>query len=372
MKYCTRCVLPDTRPGIVLDSDGVCNACKSVAAKREIDWVGRKQRLAEIVSDAKRRSHGYDCVIPVSGGKDSTWQTIVCLEYGLRILAVTWRTPGRTEIGQRNLDNLIRLGVDHIDYTIHPEVERRFTLKALRKTGSSAVPMHMALYAIPLKIALAMDIPMVVWGESPYMEYGGTDREIEIDRWDPDTLRRHGILQGTTAEDWVDEELTLKDLEPYRLPSQEQFSGRRIMSIFLGYYLPWDPQESKRVASAHGFQADDRGPRVGLYDYADIDCDFISVHHHFKWFKFGFTRLWDNLAIEIRNGRLTREEAIRIIAERGDQTPHDDIQRFCKYLGITADEFRRVEDRFRNPAIWTRENGCWVIKDFLIKEWKWA
>lgn len=372
MKYCTRCVLPDTRPGIVFDADGVCNACKSVGAKKKIDWPGRKQRLAETISEAKRRSHGYDCVIPVSGGKDSTWQTVVCLEQGLRILAVTWRTPGRTEIGQRNLDNLISLGVDHIDFTIHPEVERRFTLKALQKTGSSAVPMHMALYAIPLKIALAMDIPLVVWGESPYMEYGGTDQEIEIDRWDPATLRRHGILQGTTAEDWVDEELTLKDLEPYCLPAQEQFLGKRIMSIFLGYYLPWDPQESNRVAAAHGFKADDRGPRVGFYDYADIDCHFISVHHHFKWFKFGFTRLWDNLAIEIRNGRLTRDEAIRIIAQRGDQTPHDDIRRFCQYLRITVDEFRQIEDRFRNPAVWTKDNGCWVIKDFLVKEWQWA
>ncbi|RMF85019.1 MAG: N-acetyl sugar amidotransferase, partial [Planctomycetota bacterium] len=282
MRYCTRCVLPDTRPGITLDDDGVCTGCRNAERKRrDIDWAARRRQLETIVADLRRRPHGYDCVIPVSGGKDSTWQVVKCLELGLRILAVTWRTPGRTRLGQRNLDNLIRLGVDHIDYTINPEVERRFTYKTLARTGSSGVPMHMALYSIPLRIAVQMRIPLVVWGEDPHLEYGRTD-EAAGEQLDPDWGRRHGILQGTSAADWIDDDLSAKDLEPYFPPTAEQFAAAGVRSIFLGRYLPWDPQETLRVAREHGFQSRAAGPRIGLYDYADIDCEFISVHHHFK------------------------------------------------------------------------------------------
>ena len=372
MQYCRQCVLPDTRPGIIIAPDGVCNACRAHAAKKQIDWDKRRSRLETLFAEAKKQKRGFDCVVPVSGGKDSTWQVVICREYGLRVLAVTWRTPARTELGQRNLDNLIRLGVDHIDYTIHPEVQRQFCYKSFVKTGSSAVPMHMAIYAIPLRVALAFDIPLVIWGENPYQEYGGSDEDVKSDRWDHDPLLRHGILQGTTAKDWVDDELSAKDLEPYFLPPEDEYKKKGIHSLLLGYYINWDPDESRRVAVAHGFQADPEGPRTGLYDYADIDCQFISVHHHFKWCKFGFTRLFDNLALEIRNGRLTREKAVRIIAERGEQTPHEDIRRFCDYLGMSPGEFHQVEERFRNPAIWTRRGGRWVIEDFLIKDWNWT
>ena len=132
MKWCRSCILPDTRPNLTLDADGVCNACRNHGTKRQIDWNARAAALRDAVATAKAAASGYDCLIPVSGGKDSTWQTVKCLELGLKPLAVTWRPPGRTAIGQRNLDNLIGLGVDHIDYSIDPEVERKLMLKALR------------------------------------------------------------------------------------------------------------------------------------------------------------------------------------------------------------------------------------------------
>lgn len=122
IRWCQRCILPDTRPNLRLDADGICNACRNHEQKASIDWSARAALLDEVAEHAKQTAlpNGYDCLIPVSGGKDSTWQTAKCLDLGLRPLAVTWRTPGRTEIGQRNLENLIALGVDHIDYSINP------------------------------------------------------------------------------------------------------------------------------------------------------------------------------------------------------------------------------------------------------------
>ena len=153
MKYCTRCIIPDTRPNIELDAVGVCSACRAYDSRPDIDWTSREKAFRSVVGNAKARSQGYDCLIPVSGGKDSTWQVIKCLEYGLNPLAVTWKTPGRTELGRHNLDCLIRLGVDHIDYQISPAVERKFVYRSFRKFGSTAIPMHMALFNIPLAIA---------------------------------------------------------------------------------------------------------------------------------------------------------------------------------------------------------------------------
>jgi N-acetyl sugar amidotransferase len=357
---------------LTIGDDGVCSACLGHQEKVSgvIDWSARARQLEELMADS-RRSSGYDCVVPVSGGKDSTWQVVKCLEYGLRVLAVTWRTPGRTQIGQANLDNLIRLGVDHIDYAIDPAVERRFMYKALARVGDTAVPMHMALYAIPLRIAVSFDIPLVIWGESPHMEYGGDAQDRQRNRLDSSWLARHGILQGTSMSDWIDNELTRKHLEPYRFPTDEEMERRSIRSVFLGYFLPWDPLETLRVAREHGFKVREEGPRIGYYNYADIDCDFISVHHYFKWLKFGFTRLFDNLSLEIRNGRMSREDAVDIIAARGDETPHSDIDGLCRFLNISTEHFWELAEQFRNRAIWVRSESRWVIPGFIVPNWRW-
>ena len=371
MKYCRQCVLPDTRPNLVLDADGVCSACRFHADKRTIDWSARERAFGEVARHARSRSHGYDCLIPVSGGKDSTWQVVKCLEHRLNPLAVTWKTPARTEIGARNLANLVVLGVDHIDYQVNPKVEAKFMLEALVRFGSTAIPMHMALFAIPLKIASRFDIPLVVWGENSAFEYGGAGEECTGFKLDAGWLRKYGNTQGTSAEDWVSAALSRKDLTAYFGPSADELERKGILAVFLGYYFGWDPEKSLAVARAHGFRARDEGPRVGYWNYADIDDDFISIHHWLKWYKFGFTRLFDNLSVEIRNGRITREEAVSIIRDQGDRTPHEDIEKFCRFAGIATGRFFEIAETFRNRDIWFQDRGIWKIRDFLVPDWRW-
>jgi len=365
-------VTPSTRPNITIAADGVCNACAAHATKLTIDWQERKRAFREVVEHAKGRSTGYDCLIPVSGGKDSTWQVVKCLEYGLNPLAVTWKAPARTAIGALNLANLIKLGVDHIDYQVNPTVEKRFLYQALVRCGATAIPMHMALFNIPLKIAERFDIPLVVWGENSAFEYGGTDDERTGFRMDDRWLSRYGVMHGTTARDWTSPALTTKALTPYFGPSAEQLARKEILAVFLGYYFPWDPVTSLEVARAHGFVVREDGPKTEYYNYADIDDDFISVHHYLKWYKFGFSRLFDNLSLEIRNGRLTRAEAIEVIRERGDDTPHEDIATFCEFIGITHAHFDELIEQFRNKDIWVQRHGKWMIDNFLIPDWRWT
>jgi hypothetical protein len=179
-------------------------------------------------------------------------------------------------------------------------------------------------------------------------------------------------VHGTTAENWISENLTRDELSPYFGPSDEDLAARGVFPAFLGYYFPWDPVESLRVALEHGFQRRPEGPRIGLYDYADIDDDFISIHHWLKWYKFGFTRLFDNLSIEIRNGRMTRDDAIDRIRDRGDETPHEDIAAFCRFVGISRERFFDIAERFRNPQVWSLTNGQWTIPGFLVADWTWT
>lgn len=372
MTYCRRCVTPTSRPRIVLDADGVCNACRAHGTKPSIDWRAREAAFRDVVAHAKSRSHGYDCVVPVSGGKDSTWQIVKCLEYGLNPLAVTWKTPARTTLGVANLDNLVRLGVDHIDYQINPTVERKFMLEALDRFGSTAIPMHMAIFSIPLNVAVRFDIPLVVWGENSAFEYGAPADErigFTLDvRW----LKTYGVTHGTTAADWVSPRLSRRELTPYFWPTDDDLSARGVQAIFLGYYFEWDPAETLAVAARHGFRSSPGHVKTGYYDYADIDDDFISIHHYLKWYKFGFTRSFDNLSLEIRNGRMTRDEAIEWLCLRGDETPLDDITKFCAFAGISPDSFFERIEKFRNPGIWIRSDGRWIIDDFLIPDWRWT
>lgn len=371
MKYCTNCVLPESRPNLVIEEDGVCNACKASEEKEaEIDWLARDKAFKHVIANAKSRSQGYDCLIPVSGGKDSTWQVLKCLDYGLNPLCVTWRPPGRTEIGQKNLENLISIGVDHIDYSISPKTERQFTYNAFKKYGTAALPMHYAIFNMPLRTAYQLKIPLLVYGENSAFEYGGDGEEREGFTLDSKWIAKYGISHGTVTDDWISGDLTKEMMVPYIRPSDEELDKENIKAIFLGYYFKWDPVETKTVAEANGFTAG-TAAKVGLYDYADIDDDFISIHHYLKWHKFGFTRLFDNLSLEIRNGRITRDEAIQIIREKGDQTPHEDIEKFCKFLDITKKHFFEICETFRNHDIWTKEGNKYVIKDFLIDDWEW-
>ncbi len=177
INYCIKCVQPDTRPGIILNHNGICSACIGHEEKfSNIDWASRKIEFDATV--AKFRGRGgfrYDCLIPVSGGKDSTYQAyLMKKEYGMNPLCITYRTPARTDLGQQNLDNLRNLGFDHIDFAVNPETEKKFVKKALLEAGAVGLPFHNGMFAITLRTAINYKIPLIIWGENTAMEYGGT------------------------------------------------------------------------------------------------------------------------------------------------------------------------------------------------------
>lgn len=371
-RYCQNCILPETRPGVRLDAQGICLGCRNAQLKRGIDWAARAAAFRRVVEHAKSRACKYDCVIPISGGKDSYWQVLTCLEYDLHPLCVTYAYPGRTKLGEHNLRSLLELGVDHVEFRTNPKVERVFVEKVFRRKAISGLVNHMAIFSIPIQVAVSHDIPLVIFGENSAFEYGSEDESLSGARLDHRWLRSFGGTDGTTAESWVDDQLTHEKLTPFFIPPEEVLEAKAIKVIFLGYYFPWDPENSFRIASEHGFQARPEGARVGHKNYVNIDDDLIGVHHHPKWHKFGITRSWDTLSMEIRSGRITRQGAIDTLRRRGDETPWEDIRLFCDYIGISQKEYFAVLEGFRNREIWTRRGGKWVIDGFLIPDFPWA
>jgi hypothetical protein len=235
-RYCQRCILPDTRPGVRLDAEGVCNGCRNAEAKAQIDWDERARAFAELAAGARRRARDWDCVIPVSGGKDSYWQVVTCLEHGLHPLCVTYVYPGRSRLGEENLRNLVRLGVDHVELRPSPAVERAFVAKAFRETAISGLVAHMAIYAWPVRVALAHAVPLVVYGENSAFEYGSREPGLAGARMDRRWLASFGVSAGTTAEDWIDAELTRERLAVWTLPPEAELAAAGLDVVFLGHY----------------------------------------------------------------------------------------------------------------------------------------
>lgn len=360
MKYCIKCVLPDTRPNLFILDSGICTACIAHANRKRENWKKKKINFLKIVKDIKQKKNLYDCLIPVSGGKDSTWQVVCALKLKLNPLTFTYRPVFRTKIGQKNLDNLKKIGVHHIDFSVNEKVEKKFLKKTFVKFGSVAIPMHMAMWNISFNLAQKFNIPYIFWGENSANEYGGSKEDLKIKNLNQEWIKKYGINFGTRPVDWIDKDLTKKDLAPF-IRDKINKNSKYPKSIFLGDYFFWDPKKTFKIAKRNGFKNYKNKAKTGIYDYADIDDDLISIHHFLKIYKFGFSRVQDNLSLEIRNGRINRSKALEIVKKTAFKVPHSDINKFCNFVGLKKSQFFKICEKFRNKNIWKKKNGKWKL-----------
>ena len=239
MKYCNNCIIPDSRPNITIMPDGKCSACHSHLYKKKINWRNRKVEFEKITKAIKRKKNIYDCLIPVSGGKDSTWQVLKVLSYGLNPLTFTYKPILRTKIGQTNLDNLKKIGVHHIDFTVNENAEKKFLKKVFFKFGAVALPMHMAMWNMSYNLAKSFSIPYIIWGENSAIEYGGSKKDQKLKNLNTKWIQKYGINFNTTVKNWISKDLTEKELAPFiRLKSSKNNKFNPV-SIFLGDYFKW-------------------------------------------------------------------------------------------------------------------------------------
>lgn len=367
--YCRRCLIPETKPDIFFDDDGVCSACRHFEARAEVDWDARRRELEEVLDRYRSRDGGnYDCVVPVSGGKDSTTQTIRMLQLGMNPLCVTATTDELSEVGRRNIENLKSLGVDFVEYTTNPVVRRRINRLALCEIGDISWPEHVTIFTLPVRVAVQMGIRLIVWGENPQNEYGGPAAAATGNTLTRRWLEEFGGLLGLRVTDLVGREgIEPKHLIPYTYPTDEELQRVGVTGVFLGYYLPWDGLTNALFAQAHGFETHPTTIEGSLCDYENLDNHQTGIHDYFKFLKYGFGRATDIASMHVRRGRLTRADALELVRRHDGRFPWTylgkPIEQVLDAIDMTLDEFVAVCDRFTNKRLFVTDRHGELVKD---------
>jgi N-acetyl sugar amidotransferase len=369
IKYCRHCLMPETKPDLPMDADGVCGACRSYERRKEVDWGKRKQELLTITERYRSRTGAnYDCIVPVSGGKDSHYQTIRMLELGLNPLCVTATTDQLSAIGRRNIENLKRQGVDYIEVTSSPVIRRRINRLALTQIGDISWPEHVAIFTIPIRIAVQLNVPLIVWGENSQNEYGGpaaaTENSALTRRW----LEEFGGLLGLRVSDLIGQAgIESKHLIQFMYPSDEELGRVGVTGIFLGYYLPWDGLGNALYSQAHGFETYPKAVEGSIVNYENLDNVQTGIHDYFKFLKYGFGRATDLACSHIRRGRLSRADGLKLVKIHDGKFPWiylgTTIDEVLKEMDMTLAEFVQVCDRFTNKKLFVCDSRGSLVKD---------
>jgi N-acetyl sugar amidotransferase len=369
MKYCKRCLFPDTKPDIYFDEECICDACRSAERKhgieKSIDWEARAKEFSEILEKFRSKDGmQYDCIIPVSGGKDSFFQAYAMKKiHNMNPLAVTFDQFDTVDTGRYNLDILRSIGVDHIHFTLNPLIVKKLVKKGFKIVGDPYWVNHVGMFTIPFRIAVAFNIPLIIYGENTPLEYGGpaADRERRI--FDKRYRQEFCGMRGFREEDMVDDEIALSDLKSLFFPSDEEVHRVGVTGLFYGAFFKWNARKHMKIAKEYGWKPLEKPWEGSWLDYENCDMKFLDIREHLKWLKFGYGRVTDQVNIDIRNNDLTRKEALEIVKERDGQFDPKHKREFCDFIGITEEEFDQVADTFVNTDIFTKKDGKWVLKE---------
>jgi N-acetyl sugar amidotransferase len=369
--YCKKCVMPETKPDLFFNEDGVCSACTSYAKRIDVNWSARNIELQRILDRYRNKSgNHWDCIVPVSGGKDSTYQVIRMLEQGMNPLCVTSTTCDLSSIGRENIENLKRLGVDFVEVSPNPLVRAKLNLIGLEQVGDISWPEHVGIFTIPVRAAVQFQIPLIVWGENPQNEYGGPAAASDNNVLNRSWLEEFGGLLGMRVSDLCERYgIESKHLINYTYPTDEELSRVGVTGFFLGHYIPWDGFSNYLIAQANGFSSYHKAIEGSLVNYENLDNYQTGIHDYFKFLKFGFGRATDLACAHIRRGRLSRKDGVDIVRRLDGKFPWvylgKSLEDILRPLQIDVEEFVRICDRFTNKKLFKRDASGGLAKDHL-------
>jgi N-acetyl sugar amidotransferase len=341
LRRCTRCTIPETHETLMFDGEGVCNICRQQEYKKEfIDWERRRHQLTELI-EQYRGKYSHDCIVPFSGGKDSTFTLYhLVSEHKLKPLVVQFDHGFmRPNLRENNERTFKKLGVDVISFRPNWHVVRKVMLESLKRKGDFCWHCHTGIFAYPMQLAVKLNIPLLFWGEpsAEYTSYYGYDEVEEVDE------RRFNrfINLGITADDMVGmiDGVEPRDMAPFRYPPFKELRRVGVRSVCLGSYIPWDVKEQVLLIQEElGWKGDEVEGVPPQYAYEKIECYMQGVRDYLKFSKRGYGRTAHLASIDIRNGRITREEGMKLLEEYDGKRPAS-LDLFLDYVGITEDEF---------------------------------
>ncbi|NBU58725.1 MAG: N-acetyl sugar amidotransferase [Betaproteobacteria bacterium] len=373
MRYCKRCLQPDTRPNTRFGDDGVCPACTYFAALSEVDWAERVDILRDILAGRKRKpGQQHDCIIGISGGKDSTRQALwVRDQLGVRPLLVCLSYPPEqvTQRGVDNLSNLIELGFDVVVSAPAPGTWRQLKRDGFARFTNSFRSTELALFSCVPQIALRYGIDLILWGENPALQLGDL-KALGRTGYDGNNLRHMNTL--SSGKEWMlGHGYREGELIAYTYPSVEEFLEADLNIIYLGWFLgDWSLVNNAMYACPHGLAIRTDGvEKTGdLYGITALDEDFTPINQMIKYYKFGFGRTTDYVNEEIRLGRISRDEAIGVVERYDHCCSPQYIEAYCQYLGISVDEFWEQVRASVNPALFCIDQDGQIYRRFKVGE----
>jgi N-acetyl sugar amidotransferase len=375
MERCTKCLYPETtKPYIIFDEVGVCSGCKVAEEKHKINWDDRANKLKKLIEPYRGGSR-YDCIIPVSGGKDSTFQVHYAVkELGLKPLLVTFNHLDNSDVGIRNLENLIvKFGLDHIRFTPSPDVVRKTSRHAFKLMGDPFWHEHAGIYTYPVQVAIEKKIPLIIWGEYGYMDLMGMYGYSDFIEMSKKNREEHG-MRGYDPESFIEdneEGLTLRDISWTVYPSDEEIQKVGVKGIYLGNYIDWDPiQQTELMINEYDFETSQKERTFNSYE--NVECYFNdTVHDYKKFFKFGYGRSTDHASQLIRHGYITREEGMSLIEQYDVLEDHPRLLEYLNWIGISKEEWdaKMLEERddkvtfFENKNLEKKPHGIFMTNE---------
>jgi N-acetyl sugar amidotransferase len=365
--WCKNCLNMSTRPRIAFDERGWCNACQWMEEKKRMDWSGRQRELEELLAAHRSRDGGFDCVVPVSGGKDGSYVAYMLKHrYGMRPLAVTVRPALSLEIGDKNLYNFIHSGYDHIHVTPNPLVLDRLNKYGFIEKGFPYYGWLIAIMTAVIRTATNFKIPLLFYGEDGEVEYGGAAESRNKALYDIGYMKRvylEGGHEKVFARIMEDDDISEDDLYFFKFPTDEEVAASGLNFTHWSYFEAWDSYRNYVIAKDHcGLIEKDEGNADTFTNFAQNDQALYALHAYLMYLKFGFGRATQDAGIEIRRGSMTRDQALNLVRMYDNAYPRDLIPVYLEYYGMTKDEFDAVLDRYANRALFEKIDGVWQPK----------
>lgn len=350
LQYCTRCCVPETQRGIVFDELGICQACQSSEQKIHINWVEREKKLRTILEECKAKAgNNYDCVVPISGGKDSTFQLHVLTRvYGMKPLAVTFSHNWWSETGWYNLQNALEtFNVDHIAFTPNRALINRLARRSLGAIGDVSWHDHGGVGSTPLRIAVDRKIPLLIWGESLAENSGRATYKDPVHTFDREYFIKQSAIRR--AEEMAEGDITLRDMYPFAVPTQEEIDAAGVWGLHLGDYLFWDDErQTEFLEEMYGWRQTQMENTYKRYKSAE---DVMSGMHDFTcYLKRGYGRATMQASIDVRNGLLTRDEGFELIRRHDPEVP-EALEYYLRVTGMSEREFYDTMEDMREPQM---------------------
>ena len=360
VKFCTRCVISSKRPRITFDEEGVCSACRFAEYKERVNWDMREAELRDLCKRYRKGSGDFDVIVPVSGGKDGGFVAHKLKhDYGMTPLCVTWAPLMPTDIGRQNLDAFVASGFDVIQGRPNGLTTRKLTRLAFEHMGDPFQPFIYGQTNFPLQMAVRYKIPLIFYGENGEVEYGGDMKNAYKPTREIKDHDKH-YFSGKPPEFWRDHGVSYADLRPFMAPIYEE--TRRLQIHFMSYYHKWTPQENFYYCSDHtGFTPNPERTEGTYSKYASLDDKLDGIHYHLAFIKFGIGRCTSDAAHEVRDGHITRDEAVALVRKFDGEFPRKYWQECLDYMGLTEAEALAIIEKWKSPDVWNGDKLLYQV-----------